>query len=85
MVDMYGGVTCLSKHLIEKTIQLMSKEQRNAKNSTKFYTEVTQTLPIFDTLFLSLSVILDTKLLTHTHLRATEGLTYLLVSDAKVI
>lgn len=36
-------------------------------------------------LFLSLSVILDTKPLTHTHLRATESLTYLLVSDAKVI
>lgn len=36
-------------------------------------------------LFLSLSIILDTKLLTHTHLRDTEGLTYLLVSDVKVI
>lgn len=39
----------VNEHLIEKIIQLMSKEQRNAKSSTKFCTEVTQTLPIFDT------------------------------------
>lgn len=49
MVDMYGGVTCLSEHLIEKIIQLMSREQRNAKHSTKFYTKVTPTIPFFDT------------------------------------
>lgn len=85
MVDMYGGVTCLSEHLIEKIIQLMSREQRNAKHSTKFYTEVTPTIPFLTPLFLSLSIILDTKPLTHTHLRDTDGLTYQLVSDVKVI
>lgn len=71
----------MSEHLIE----LMSREQRNANHSTKFYTEVTPTIPFLTPLFLSLSIILDTKPLTHTHLRDTEGLAYLLVSDVKVI
>lgn len=65
MVDMYRRVACLNEHLIEKPIQLMSKEQRNAKKALSSTPKSPKHFLFLTPLFLSLSISLDTKPLTH--------------------